>query len=563
MSLTIFHNRHPKNSAASLVRTALACAQTAPLLLDGLTATRPTRLQRRAGCFALPHAWQCHANDCAPVMQPYDATIPVNSLRPVKLGQRRWLTLINGQFAARLNESLLANLLNKANSDLIAVNADPTLEAYRERMQVTPDSQVAGFRRIYADTVLEDALPHEWPHFVFLSNTARKTLLIENTLPLAFCELLHRCTAHKLTLKCFRLAGQVLDLESETGLLRLMHFVMNSPGQRKTCLQRRPSDQHQHSSLSKATIAPSARLCGPVIVGPDVHIADNALLVGPVILARGVRVEADATLHHAIIGPHKTIPPHVAIRGRVLLGNGLATTASTSCNPGALTHNRRWEMSKEERLRERHKVWPVCSYPGGLKRGADVIASALALLVFAPVLPFLALAVKLSSRGPVFYKGKRQGRYGREFYCLKFRSMRTGADRLQQLLRARNEVDGPQFKMEDDPRVTRVGAFLRDTYLDELPQLFNVLVGQMSLVGPRPSPEEENTLCPWWRDARLSVRPGMTGLWQMCRTRELGQDFQEWIHYDAKYVRQLSWKMDLWICCQTAGKFAWRFLRKF
>jgi lipopolysaccharide/colanic/teichoic acid biosynthesis glycosyltransferase len=141
--------------------------------------------------------------------------------------------------------------------------------------------------------------------------------------------------------------------------------------------------------------------------------------------------------------------------------------------------------------------------------------------------------------------------------------MLVGADKMQDKLRVLNQADGPQFKLADDPRLDAVGRFLRDTYIDEVPQFFNVLFGQMSLVGPRPSPESENTLCPPWRDARLSVRPGMTGLWQVCRTRQPMKDFQEWIHYDIKYVRDLTLRMDLWICCQTAKKMVKNFIRQF
>jgi lipopolysaccharide/colanic/teichoic acid biosynthesis glycosyltransferase len=141
--------------------------------------------------------------------------------------------------------------------------------------------------------------------------------------------------------------------------------------------------------------------------------------------------------------------------------------------------------------------------------------------------------------------------------------MRVGAADIQDKLRFVSEVDGPQFKMADDPRISSVGRFLRETYLDEIPQFFNVLVGQMSLVGPRPSPEKENTLCAWWRDARLSVRPGISGLWQVFRTREPYRDFQEWIHYDTRYVQELSVRMDLWICWCTFKKMVDNFIRQF
>jgi lipopolysaccharide/colanic/teichoic acid biosynthesis glycosyltransferase len=141
--------------------------------------------------------------------------------------------------------------------------------------------------------------------------------------------------------------------------------------------------------------------------------------------------------------------------------------------------------------------------------------------------------------------------------------MTVGAHEIQDKLRVVSEVDGPQFKIADDPRISTVGRFLREIYIDEVPQFFNVLLGQMSTVGPRPSPESENTLCPWWRDARLSARPGITGLWQVCRTRQPMNDFQEWIYYDTNYVRDLSLKLDLWICWQTAKRMAHNFVTQF
>jgi lipopolysaccharide/colanic/teichoic acid biosynthesis glycosyltransferase len=146
---------------------------------------------------------------------------------------------------------------------------------------------------------------------------------------------------------------------------------------------------------------------------------------------------------------------------------------------------------------------------------------------------------------------------------MKFRTMRVGAADIQDKLRFVSEVDGPQFKMADDPRISTVGWFLRETYLDEIPQFFNVLCGQMSVVGPRPSPEAENTLCPSWRDARLSVRPGITGLWQVNRTRRPFRDFQEWIYYDTQYVEQLSPRMDLWICWRTFTRMLSNFAAQF
>lgn len=187
-----------------------------------------------------------------------------------------------------------------------------------------------------------------------------------------------------------------------------------------------------------------------------------------------------------------------------------------------------------------------------LKRFLDLAVSAITLLVFSPVMLLAAIAVVVDDGFPIFFGHRRQGRDGRVFRCWKFRTMRRNAEALARDLRRLNVCDGPQFFIQDDPRVTRVGRRLRAWNIDELPQLWNVLVGDMSLVGPRPSPEGENQYCPSWRESRLSVRPGITGLWQVRRTRRPGYDFQEWIRYDIEYVRTASLLLDLRICLETA-----------
>ncbi|MDO8631500.1 MAG: sugar transferase [Phycisphaerales bacterium] len=186
------------------------------------------------------------------------------------------------------------------------------------------------------------------------------------------------------------------------------------------------------------------------------------------------------------------------------------------------------------------------------KRALDLFVSGVGLAVLMPFLIVVAVLVKLTSPGPAIFAHIRQGFGGKEFPCLKFRSMRTGADAMQTQLKPLNEVDGPQFKITDDPRLTRFGTWIRRWNIDELPQLFNVFVGQMSLVGPRPSPDHENQYCPAWRRARLSTKPGITGLWQVLRLRdENTSDFQEWIYYDVEYARHCSFWLDLQILFYT------------
>jgi len=191
------------------------------------------------------------------------------------------------------------------------------------------------------------------------------------------------------------------------------------------------------------------------------------------------------------------------------------------------------------------------------KRIFDVLVSAVALVVLLPIFLVIAVCILVDDGRPIFFGHVRQTLGGRRFKCLKFRTMGRDADKVKGRLKG-NLCDGPQFYMPNDPRVTRVGRYLRCYHLDELPQFWNVLVGEMSLVGPRPSPDRENRICPSWRETRLSVRPGITGLWQLKRTREPGTDFQEWIRWDLEYVEQASFWLDLKIMVATVREILGR-----
>jgi exopolysaccharide biosynthesis polyprenyl glycosylphosphotransferase len=183
-----------------------------------------------------------------------------------------------------------------------------------------------------------------------------------------------------------------------------------------------------------------------------------------------------------------------------------------------------------------------------VKRILDVVVAATLLTLLSPVLLIIAAVVKASSAGPVIFRQERVGQGGRLFTLHKFRTMYAGAE-LPSRLRARNEMSGPVFKLRNDPRVTRVGRFLRGCSLDELPQLWDVLCGHMSLVGPRPPlPSEVEHYEPWHYD-RLNVKPGMTGPWQVSGRNTL--DFDEWMRLDVAYVQNWSLKEDFRILIRT------------
>ncbi|GAA3402950.1 sugar transferase [Paenibacillus hodogayensis] len=184
-----------------------------------------------------------------------------------------------------------------------------------------------------------------------------------------------------------------------------------------------------------------------------------------------------------------------------------------------------------------------------MKRSADFVVSAIGILLISPILAAVAIAIKLDSRGPLLIKQKRIGKNGAPFNMLKFRSMVANAEALKASLAHKNEAVGPVFKIKNDPRITRVGRFIRKYSLDELPQLFNVLMGQMSLVGPRPPlPNEVEQYTDYqWR--RFDVRPGITGLWQVSGRSDL--PFEEWVKLDIYYIERWSLGLEFRILLKT------------
>lgn len=191
----------------------------------------------------------------------------------------------------------------------------------------------------------------------------------------------------------------------------------------------------------------------------------------------------------------------------------------------------------------------MASYPT-VKRAMDLGLTVLALPVLVPAFLLIALAVRIDSPGPVLFVQRRTGRGGRRFPMLKFRTMVRNAEDLKASLQHLSIVPYPDFKVIDDPRITRVGRVLRATSLDELPQLLNVLAGHMSLVGPRPTSFAPSTY-QLWHTRRLDVRPGLTGLWQVQGRNEA--DFDQRLRLDLRYIDHCCLPVDVWILAATVG----------
>ncbi|MGB2808641.1 MAG: sugar transferase [Sedimentisphaerales bacterium] len=554
MNLIIVHKN--KNSAAGgdngLLRFAVSSEPVAGVVLDGLgknlcldSDTNPV--------IATPEGWGVGPCVATPKMIAYTQSVPICSELLRKTKRNSWLAISNGRFATQVDSGLLYKVLDSVRADVVAINVEPELLGKRDKVRLTAQGKVAGVRRLYSDSAKPAPVPTDWPHHIFIKTNVLGQVAPDRDLPQSFSDFIKKCRVNVLTLRAISVGGTVLDLEREDGLLNFC--------QAKLLKSRNSKVEIQNSNM----ISPSSRLVGKVLLGKNISIGPKAIVVGPTIIGDNVRIGSSAVINSSIIGSGVCVPQNQLVQNRIIKGpqcNWKRLSRPNSNNSKQICYPK-FDLNHQQRAKENYRIWPRFSYAGCFKRIVDIIAAVTVLVLFAPVFPIIALVIKLTSRGSVFFKDIRQGLRGKDFNCLKFRSMIVGADEIQDKLRSVSEVDGDHYKMEDDPRVNAVGRFFRDTHIDEVPQFLNVLFGQMSVVGPRPSPESENTLCPSWRDARLSVRPGITGLWQICRTRQPMKDFQEWIHYDTKYVRDLSLKMDLWICWQTIKKLVRNFVKQF
>ncbi len=277
------------------------------------------------------------------------------------------------------------------------------------------------------------------------------------------------------------------------------------------------------------------RIVGERYLGPIERLADLAAAepIGHVFFGLPRRFLASESVANAsalceMLGVDLTIPADLFdTRLAKVTDGGLLDTPSFSYS-----------------TRHHHAGWKL-----GVKRAIDVLGAGGAILLSLPIWIAIAIAIKLGSEGPVFFVQERCGRHGRAFPFLKFRTMYTDAEERLAEIREMNEQSGPVFKMKDDPRITRVGRFLRKLSLDEVPQLLNVLAGQMSLVGPRPPLPAEVKSYEIDHRGRLAMRPGLTCLWQVSGRNHI--PFEDWVKLDLEYVERWSLRLDFEILLAT------------
>lgn len=425
-------------------------------------------------------------------------------------------------------------------------------KTYDEQVFFGADGRVHRVDRIYRGPAGAGGDPN-WPAFVVLSQAAMLQLLnvplpwrLEQWGPLLLGLGLRLCGSE--------LRGRSFDLHQRGQLDGLAQALLR---QKLHWLTRLGPLRQQRPGIwvgKSVKIDRTAQLFGPLVIGDAVEVGAEAVIVGPSTLGRGATIGPGVLVRRSVVLPQTPITLESLGPPEPLRGTSPSRPAAEGGQAGAMPR-----PARAIRLRtvlETESALPLSSLRprayAVAKRAIDIVGALLMIALTLPLFPLIALAIKLNSPGgPIFYGHTRQGRGGRNFQCWKFRTMVPDAEHIKRQLIAHNEVDGPQFKIRDDPRIFRVGRFLRKYNIDEWPQFFNVLLGQMSLVGPRPSPERENHMCPAWREARLSVRPGITGLWQVCRLRQVDTDFQEWIYYDVQYVKTQSLWLDLKILFKT------------
>jgi lipopolysaccharide/colanic/teichoic acid biosynthesis glycosyltransferase len=415
------------------------------------------------------------------------------------------------------------------------------LNGTRERVCFDATGHVRGIQRHYEAAT--------WPCISGVSATVLPVacgVMGERLVPQTLAGLRAIMAARGTPARDLPLTGAAFDLTEQSGFLAANErFILKAIAT--------GNQRHREDTIicvgGGQLLHPTARVMGPVVIHADAVIEEHATVVGPAVVGAGARIAKRAFVAHAVIGAGCSVPMGAAVHDRTWFDSGdVLTPLNEPPTPSYLDR-------LERPILERHTDHTAKSSDRlryvQLKRVLDAAIAGLSLLLLAPVMLAIALMIALQADGPMFYGDEREGLEGRAFRCWKFRTMTDRAAAVQQDLNGLDQVDGPHFKVARDPRVTSLGRLLRASNLDELPQLWNVLLGEMSLVGPRPSPFRENQICVPWREARISVRPGITGLWQVCRHDRTSADFHQWIEYDVLYVQHVSFLLDLKIVAGT------------
>lgn len=482
-----------------------------------------------------------HAGERASVMKPNDLSDVVEGLEPGDL-----LLFINPTYwpVGGLELDAVIASAREHRAAVHAVEGASSVDGVRESVRFDDERNVRSIRRLYDGVT--------WPCVGHVSFSVVPATVVQGAVPADLFELRQSLVARRIVTRDVPMSSSILDLSQRETMLTFAEQMQDDE-----LSGRLPAGYSEFAPNvwvgRGVRIHPSARVIGPAILHHGAVVHEGATVIGPCTIGEGVIVQNDATIAQSVLADAVAIRAGDTLRHQILSGELRESVDSYLVSDSI--DRMPWTMP-EEKIADSIAVAQTAEHAQmnmalTLKRLLDLLGAFIGLLLFSPLMAMVAALIKLESRGKVLYGQEREGRNGRVFKCWKFRTMSEGAHALQRVMQEQNAMDGPQFKIANDPRVTRVGRWLRATNIDELPQLWNVLVGEMSLVGPRPSPFRENQICVPWRRARLSVRPGITGLWQVCRHNRSEGDFHQWIAYDTLYVRHHTFLLDVKILLAT------------
>lgn len=504
----------------------------------------------------------------------YEETSPkgsAGSLKDLKefIGSSPFLVIPNNKYIGELDLSKLFTFhLTRKAEITVAVEHTKTEKNQLENIEVDENGVVKKFHILHHSKDNRRTLR---PSGLYIFNPGVLDYVFELGYMDINEQLVSRLSGEKILTYSYGINGHTREVNNFVDYFQLnKEILLNGLNNGKKSNQVKTEIMDRVWVGKNAKISPKAYILGPVIIGDDCVIEDYSQIIGPTTIGNGSHIENDVLVRETIIWEDVHLMGKSCVEYSVI-EEGCTIFHDESIKNDIVIQNKRCKKYSnlmfldkpninDVKVSTNNKVKTLTSvfskrrkHKGYLffKRLLDIVVSLLCLLLFSPLLLFVALAIKIDSTGPVFFNQKRCGKEGKEFKMYKFRTMVQGAEKAQQHLLNYKDIDGPMFKMKNDPRVTKLGKFLRESSLDELPQFLNVLKGEMSLVGPRPLIMEEMKFAPGWRNARLTVKPGITGMWQINGRSE--SFFHDWIEHDINYIRNQSFKLDLRILLHTIG----------
>ena len=330
MHLIIMHkNSGSSNRGPDLLRFALCNSLTANIVFDEL---RNNGIANGNGntIIAAPGQWPVESSHGLTQIVHYDENFTKCPDAITKNRVNCRFIISNGRFVTSVDRRWLNSILANFDDDLIAVNIESGLQSYRERVRITSKGNVAGFRRLYSNSVLPGTLANDWPHHVFVKRNALEKILVNNVLPLSFAEFVNRCRANSLDCRCLKIGGTVLDLETEPDLLNLLMTRIHSLRHHRRLINAHSYSRTNH--VDKCRISSSARIFGKVILGENVQIGDNTIIVGPTILGDNVKIAAAATVRNSVVASNLSVPKNCFLQNRILVELNLKHKSALSRN---------------------------------------------------------------------------------------------------------------------------------------------------------------------------------------------------------------------------------------